>query len=194
MPFFPSLHLVPFFPVPFFPCALFSCAIFSCAFSGVEFRWSWGTAILALEKFELMRAPQQFQWLVRGTKANLKILKGHHGKLCSYSHLTSYIFLKLKDEREGAGLACPSFGNCIELFSLVKTLLTIDKTNQGKRWKGYSIILPSLEAKFKGHHGKGWRSHGICRGCRREIRPLAFFSGAIFSGYPYLYPIRTHPR
>ena len=29
--------------------------------TGVEFRWSWGTAILALEKFELMRAPQQFQ-------------------------------------------------------------------------------------------------------------------------------------
>ena len=29
--------------------------------AGVEFRWSWGTAILALEKFELMRAPQQFQ-------------------------------------------------------------------------------------------------------------------------------------
>ena len=96
--------------------------------SGVEFRWSWGTAILALEKFELMRAPQQFQCLLRGAKANLKILKGHHGKLCIYSHLTSYIFLKLKDEREGAGLACPSFGNCIELFSLVKTLLTIDKT------------------------------------------------------------------
>ena len=101
--------------------------------TGVEFRWSWGTAILALEKFELMRAPQQFQWLVRGTKANLKILKGHHGKLCSYSHLTSYIFLKLRDEREGAGLACPSFGNCIELFSLVKTLLTIDKTTH---WQG----------------------------------------------------------
>ena len=36
--------------------------------------------------------------------------------------------LKVKDEREGARLACPSFGNCIELFSLVKTLLTIDKT------------------------------------------------------------------
>ena len=29
--------------------------------TGVEFRWSWGTAILALEKFELMRAPRQFQ-------------------------------------------------------------------------------------------------------------------------------------
>ena len=105
-----------------------TCQAITSSSSGVEFRWSWGTAILALEKFELMRAPQQFQCLLRGTKANLKILKGHHGKLCIYSHLTSYIFLKLKDEREGAGLACPSFGNCIELFSLVKTLLTIDKT------------------------------------------------------------------
>ena len=65
--------------------------------------------------------------------------EGHQGKfknskgasrqtmqLLSFDKLTN--FLKLKDEREGAGLACPSFGNCIELFSLVKTLLTIDKT------------------------------------------------------------------
>ena len=29
------------------------------SYTGVEFRWSWGTAILALEKFELMRAPRQ---------------------------------------------------------------------------------------------------------------------------------------
>ena len=120
--------------------------------SGVEFRWSWGTAILALEKFELMRAPRQFQWLVRGTKANLKILKGHHGKLCSYSHLTSYIFLKLKDEREGAGLACPSFGNCIELFSLVKTLLTIDKTTH---WQGRA---PRQEVKRVQHYTAVTRS------------------------------------
>ena len=47
MPFFLSLHLVPFFPVPFFPCALFSCAIFSCAFFPVPFfqatdKWSSG--------------------------------------------------------------------------------------------------------------------------------------------------------
>ena len=32
-----------------------------CEFTGVEFHWSWGTAILALEDLELMRAPQQFQ-------------------------------------------------------------------------------------------------------------------------------------
>ena len=120
--------------------------------TGVEFRWSWGTAILALEKFELMRAAQQFQWLVRGTKANLKILKGHHSKLCSYSHLTSYIFLKLKDEREGAGLACPSFGNCIELFSLVKTLLTIDKTTH---WQGRA---PRQEVKRVQHYTAVTRS------------------------------------
>ena len=35
--------------------------LYSIFAAGVEFRWSWGTAILALEKFELMRAPQQFQ-------------------------------------------------------------------------------------------------------------------------------------
>ena len=34
---------------------------FAIHMAGVEFRWPWGTAILALEKFELMRAPQQFQ-------------------------------------------------------------------------------------------------------------------------------------
>ena len=63
--------------------------------------------------------------------------------------------------REKVQVWCaPSFGNCIKLFSLVKTLLMID-----------NIIMPSLEAKFKGHHCKGCRSPGICRGCHREIRP-----------------------
>ena len=141
-------------PVIFMSCSSsdVSFTILSNTMAGVEFHWSWGTAILALEKFELMRAPQQFQWLVRGTKANLKILKGHHGKLCSYSHLTSYIFLKLKDEREGAGLACPSFGNCIELFSLVKTLLTIDKTTH---WQGRA---PRQEVKRVQHYTAVTRS------------------------------------
>ena len=110
-----------------------------------------------------MRAPQQFQWLVRGTKANLKILKGHHGKLCSYSHLTSYIFLKLKDEREGAGLACPSFGNCIELFSLVKTLLAIDKTTH---WQGRA---PRQEVKRVQHYTAITRSQ-IERASRQRLK------------------------
>ena len=138
---------------PAFRASILALSDIACVLhTGVEFRWSWGTAILALEKFELMRAPQQFQWLLRGTKANLKILKGHHGKLCSYSHLTSYIFLKLKDEREGAGLACPSFGNCIELFSLVKTLLTIDKTTH---WQGRA---PRQEVKRVQHYTAVTRS------------------------------------
>ena len=29
-----------------------------------------------------------------------------------------------------------------------------------------------INVKFIGHHGKDWKRHGICRGCRREIRPL----------------------
>ena len=62
--------------------------------AGVKFPWSGGTAILALENFKFLRAPQQFKWLLRGTKAKLKILKEYHGKICIYFHSTSYIFLK----------------------------------------------------------------------------------------------------
>ena len=61
----------------------------------------------------------------------------------------------------------PSFGNCIELFSLVKTLLPIDKITHW-HWQGRAPrqevkrvghLIPPIEAKFKGYHGKGWRSH-----------------------------------
>ena len=72
---------------------------------GVEFRWLGGTAILALEYFgswghddnsnNCWRAPRQ-----------LKIIKGHHSKLCIYSHLTSYS-LDWIDEREEAGVVPP---------------------------------------------------------------------------------------
>ena len=70
-----------------------------------EFYIVGGTAILALEYFgswghdgnsnNFWRAPRQ-----------LKIIKGHHGKLCIYSHLTSYS-LDWIDEREEAGVVPP---------------------------------------------------------------------------------------
>ena len=63
-----------------------------------------------------------------GHQGKFKNSKGASRQTMQLLSFDNYIFLKLKDEREGAGLACPSFGNCIELFSLVKTLLTIDKT------------------------------------------------------------------
>ena len=89
--------------------------IYSLQSTGVEVRWSGGTAILAFAH--------------EGTTAILMTVQGHQGKFknskgASQPTMNLLSFDKLylsefKDEREGAGLVCPLLCvNYIELFSL----------------------------------------------------------------------------